>query len=589
MCGIVGEIVLGGKTPDSKALTRMMRAVAPRGPDGSGVFCTRRVGLGHRRLAVIDLSVRGHQPMVDSQLGLAIVFNGCIYNYRALRAELCRHGYRFSSESDTEVVLKGFHHWGDNVTAHLNGIFAFAIADLVTGDVVLARDRLGIKPLYTALVAEGLRFASTLQSLLAGGGIDTAVDPYALHHYLSFHSVVPGPRTILASVRRVMPATLVRIDGTSGRMHETRYWKASFTRLPERAQMRLEEWADVVLDGLRRAVRLQLEADVPVGVLLSGGLDSSLLVALIAQADGSLPTYTIGFDSAHGISGDEFAYSDLVAAMFGTEHHRFHASDAEILSALPGTLAAMSEPMASRDAVAFYLLAEQVRKELKVVQSGQGADELFGGYERYQAFAHEPRPAFKEYVTLLDRSHREISGAVKEDYRLKRDVTSEFLFDHIGGIGADTEVDRALRFDSEVRLVDDPLKRVDNMAMAWGVESRVPYLDHELVELAAACPPEFKLGHGGKGVLKAVARRVLPGTVIDRDKGSFPVPAMTRLEGGIFELARDALLSERARARGIFRQGYITEVINRQPLTPSGDSQLWQLAVLELWLTTHGL
>jgi asparagine synthase (glutamine-hydrolysing) len=589
MCGIVGEIALGGKTPDPEALARMMRAVAPRGPDGSGVFCTARVGLGHRRLTVIDLSARGHQPMVDPELGLAIAFNGCIYNYRALRAELSCHGYRFSSASDTEVLLKGFHHWGDSVTTRLNGIFAFAIADLVTGDVVLARDRLGVKPLYTALVTGRLRFASTPQSLLAGGGIDTAVDPLALHHYLSFHSVVPGPRTILAGVRRVMPATLVRIDGASGRMHETRYWKTSFTRLPERAQMRLEDWADAVLDGLRRAVQRQLEADVPVGVLLSGGLDSSLLVALIARAYGNLPTYTIGFDSAHGISGDEFAYSELVAAMFGTEHHRFHCSDAAILSALPATLAAMSEPMASRDAVAFYLLAEQASKELKVVQSGQGADEMFGGYERHQALAHGRRPALQEYEALLDRSHREISEAVEEDYRLNRDVSSEFLVDHLGRIGAETEVDRALRFDSEVRLVDDPLKRVDNMSMAWGVESRVPYLDHELVELAATCPPEFKLGQNGKGVLKAAARLVLPGAVIDRHKGSFPVPAMTRLEGGIFELARDALLSERARARGLFRHSYITKVINRQPLTPSGDSQLWQLAVLELWLATHGL
>ena len=223
MCGIAGEVRLDGRLPDVGAVARMADVMAPRGPDGAGVWSTGGVALGHRRLAIIDLSGRGHQPMVDPELGLAVVFNGCIYNHRELRRELERAGYRFFSTSDTEVLLKGWHRWGEGLVDRLAGMFAFALSERDSGRVVLARDRLGIKPLYLADVDGGLRFASTIPALVAGGGIDTAVDPVGLHHYLTFHAVVPAPRTVLAGVRKLPPATLLVVEPDGGR-REREYW-----------------------------------------------------------------------------------------------------------------------------------------------------------------------------------------------------------------------------------------------------------------------------------------------------------------------------------------------------------------------------
>src|SRR3954465_5117910 len=274
MCGATGEVRLDGRTPDVAAVSAMAEAMAPRGPDASGVWSQGRVALGHRRLKIIDLSEAGAQPMVDSELGLAVAWNGCIYNYKQLRRELTEHGYRFFSHSDTEVLLKAYHHWGDRFVDRLYGMFAFAIAERDSGRGLLGRDRLGIKPLYLTENASRIRFASSLPALLAGGGVDTRIDPVALHDYLSFHSVVPPPRTILRGVIKVPPASLVAIEPDSqGRISRTTttYWEPDFTRREERADWSEKDWEDAVLASLRSAVERRLVADVPVGCLLSGG------------------------------------------------------------------------------------------------------------------------------------------------------------------------------------------------------------------------------------------------------------------------------------------------------------------------------
>ena len=361
----------------------MAGAMADRGPDGAGVWSAGRVALGHRRLKIIDLSEAGSQPMVDPELGLAICWNGCIYNYPQLRDELIGHGYRFFSHSDTEVLLKAYHRWGDRFVDHLLGMFAFAIVERDSGRVLLGRDRLGIKPLYLTEDADRVRFASSLPALLAGGGVDTRIDPTALHHYLTFHSVVPPPHTILRGVTKVPPATLIAFE-PDGRRTETVYWSPDFTRDPERADWSEKEWEDAVLDALRLAVRRRLVADVPVGCLLSGGVDSSLIVGLLAEAGQTgLQTFSIGFESVGDVAGDEFVYSDIIANRFGTDHHQIRIDTARMLPALDGAIGAMSEPMVSHDCVAFYLLSQEVAKHVKVVQSGQGADEVFAGYHWY--------------------------------------------------------------------------------------------------------------------------------------------------------------------------------------------------------------
>jgi asparagine synthase (glutamine-hydrolysing) len=590
MCGIGGEFRYDGTAPDPGAVRRMLPCLESRGPDGEGLWTEGPVALGHRRLSIIDLSEAGAQPMVDDELGLAMVFNGCIYNYQQLRTELSEAGYRFRSTSDTEVIMKAYHKWGVRCVERFYGMFAFAIVERESGTLVLGRDRLGIKPLYYAETGQGLRFASTLPALLAAGGVDTELDPVALHHYMTFHSVVPAPMTILRGVRKLPPAT-VRVVASDGRCTDTVYWQPSHTRS---AIMTPEEWQGELMDTLRAAVERRMVADVPVGVLLSGGLDSSLIVALLAeQGQTGLTTFSIGFESAGGESGDEFFYSDLMAKRFGTRHHKIKIGADRFLPAVHDSIGAMSEPMVSHDCVAFFLLSQEVAKHIKVVQSGQGADEILAGYDWYPPLAGVPREdAAEAYARVFfDRRHDALRDQLSPEWALDRDASFEFVAANFGRPGAETALDAALRQDSTVMLVDDPVKRVDNMTMAWGLEARVPFLDHEVVELAAAMPPELKLASGGKGVLKAASRGVVPDEVIDRPKGYFPVPAIRHLSGPLLDDVRDALSSSAARRRGLFRKEYVTDLLDAPNAnrTTLGSNALWQLGLLELWLQRIGV
>src|SRR4051795_13470556 len=614
MCGLSGEITFDGSLADTGAVDRMVCALVPRGPDGQGSWSAGRVAFGHRRLSVIDLSTAGGQPMVDNELGLTAVFNGCIYDYQELRAQLEGHGYRFFSTSDTEVLIKGYHHWGTDFVDHLHGMFAVVIHERDTGRVVLARDRLGLKPLYLAEAPGGLfwprarpgikplylaetpgrlRFASSLPALVRGGDVDTSIDPVALHHYLTWHAVVPAPHTILAGVRKLPPAT-VRVVEADGSSREHRYWQPRYERRPEHEGWSARDWEDAIEESLRVAVRRRLVADIPVGVLLSGGLDSSLIVGLLAQeGQTGLATFSIGFESVAGQEGDEFRYSDVIAEHFGTDHHRIRVGSDELAGALDHAIGAMSEPMVSHDVVAFDLLSERASQSIKVVQPGQGADEVFAGYHWYAPLEGVPREQAPERYAraFFDRGPDDMRRLVADRYAVDGDPSLDFVRRHMGADGAGTAVDAALRLDSEVMLVDDPVKRVDNMSMAWGLEARVPFLDHDLVELAAACPPELKLADGGKGVLKAIGRRIIPAEVIDRPKGYFPVPAITHLEGKVLDMVRDALCGQAARDRGLFGEEYV-EALLADPngeLTALKGNKLWQLGLLELWLQTHGV
>ncbi len=588
MCGLFGALSFGSRAIDNGQAERMSSQVARRGPDDRGEYFDGPVMLGHRRLSIIDLSAAGHQPMQDYSKRYCIVFNGTIYNYPELRVELIEAGYRFNSHSDTEVIVNAYAEWGEACVERLHGMFAFAIWDRDQQNLFLARDRMGIKPLYYAQCGDGFFFASNPQALLATGLFATDIDPVGLHHQLSLHAVIPAPRTLLREIRKCRPAFSMRVT-TDGRVDERAYWTLTAKR--PSVPMSTEEWNQAIHDSLMQAVKKRLTiADVPVGVLLSGGLDSSLLVALLAEAgQPDIRTFSIGFEDQPEEKGNEFEFSDPVAERYSTQHEKFLIPNADVLTRLPEAVMAMAEPMFGQDAVAFYLLAEQVSKSVKVVQSGQGADEVFAGYFWYgQMWAADGDPLQRFSNHYVDRDHAEFCETVDSRYH-GDDYTAALIEEHLDTDQADSFLDAVLRFDVTTLIVDDPVKRVDNMTMAWGLEARVPFLDHQLVELAASCPPELKLKHHGKGPLKEIARGRIPDAVIDRPKGYFPMPALKYVRGEFYQFMADTLNSQRSLERGLFNRTYIDRLLAEPEahFTRLNGSKLWHSALLEYWLQQH--
>jgi asparagine synthase (glutamine-hydrolysing) len=586
MCGICGDLRFNGAPAAAAGMRPMLDKLARRGPDDEGVWASGSVAFGQRRLSIIDLSSAGHQPMVDAELTL--VFNGCIYNYPELRQQLESLGHRFQSHSDTEIILKGYRQWGLDCVQHFEGMFAFAIWDANQQTLFACRDRFGIKPFYYMLDDKGIRFASSTQALLASGNVDKALDPIALHHLMTLHAVVPAPRTLLQSVRKLEPAHWMMVSA-NGKVEKRRYWSLMAQRPSKpvsEAQM-LEE----TLYHLKNAIKKRMNADVPVGVLLSGGLDSSLIVALLAELGASqIPTYSIGFEDTPEEMGSEFEYSDQIVQRYATDHHKILVPNAQVLPRLPEAVAQMSEPMVAQDAVAFYLLSEQVSKSIKVVQSGQGADEVFGGYFWYpQMHASDGEDTLSRFASrYFDRSHDEWLRAVNPHYHVG-DVTGDYVRDMLSQAGADTYLDQVLRFDTTTLIVDDPVKRVDNMTMAWSLEARTPFMDHHLIEYAMTLPPEFKLRDEGKYPLKALSRGRLPDSVIDRKKGYFPMPALKFVRGEFYDFMADILNSRVSRERGLFNTVYL-DMLLREPdkhYTAILGSKLWHAALLELWLQVN--
>lgn len=571
-----------------RAIERMTEWLEPRGPDDQGLLQRRNMAFGHRRLSIIDLSTHAQQPMVDNVLGLGIVYNGEIYNYRELRDELIAKGYAFFSHGDTEVILKAYHAWGDACVERFHGMFAFVLWERDSGRVLCARDRLGIKPFYYVNLKDGFRFASSLPALLQAGDVDTAVDPVALHYYMHFHSVVPPPHTIVRGIRKLPPATTLTIE-PNGQRRERTYWTLPFSPQAGDAARSETDWQELTLAALRKAVDRRLVADVPVGVLLSGGVDSSLIVGLLAEAgQHGLQTFSIGFESVNNEKGDEFEYSDIIANHFQTAHHKIQVDAEKTLPSMEACVRAMSEPMVSHDVIGFFLLSQEVARHVKVVQSGQGADEVFGGYHWYPPLLDSTNPVDDYARVFFDRTHAEYKQAVAPSW-VSDDFSREFVQQHFAGPGAVHPVDQALRLDTQVMLVDDPVKRVDNTSMAWGLEARVPFLDHEVVELAARMPAELKVGQGGKYILKEAARRVIPAAVIDRPKGYFPVPALKYLRGDYLAWVRGILDAPVARERGLFQRSYVDRLLAdpEKHITPLRGSKLWQVALLEYWLQVH--
>ena len=580
MCGIVGEYFFNNKCGDHN-IELMLNKIKSRGPDYSGFKIKDHICLGHSRLSIIDLSSASNQPFEDKEADLSMVYNGCIYNYVDLRNKLIKKNHSFKTSGDTEVVLKSYIEWGKECLNMFEGDFSLAIWDIKKRSLFLARDRFGVKPLYFSYSKKFFRFGSTLQSIIANKDIDMKLDPKSLHMHFSLHAVVPAPNTIFENIKKVPPGHYLIINEEKKVILE-KYWE-----LDSKDNNLIEdenEAISLIRDLLSKSVEKRLSAsDIDVGVLLSGGLDSSLIVALAKDKFPKLKTFSIGFEDDKEEKGSEFFYSDQVAKKFNTNHQKYIIDNAVVLSKLPDAFKSMSEPMVAQDAVAFYMLSELVSKDVKVILSGQGADEGFAGYFWYKKIALEENNYNNFLKHYVDRSDAELKEFLK--IKFKNDYTSRLVQDKLNLINSKTLIGNVLNLDITTLVVDDPVKRVDNMTMAWGLEARVPFLDHDLIEASAKIDPRLHLKRNGKNILKAISDNLLPRDIISRKKGYFPMPALKYIRGEYYDFVCDILNSRKCNNRNLYNRKYIEKLLKmpNNYKTAIDGNKLWHAAATELW------
>ena len=616
MCGIAGQVRADGAPVDARLVAAMGRSLRHRGPDDAGTYVHGGVGLAHQRLSVIDLSPAGHQPMSNKEGTVWIVFNGEVYNFQELRSQLApRHDFR--SRTDTEVILHLYEEYGLQCFSRLRGMFAIAIWDKSRQRLVLARDRIGKKPLFYRTDPRGLSFASELKALLVEGTVPP-VDNVALHHYLTFQ-YVPAPRTIFQGIRKLRPGHLLVYE--RGQADERAYWSLDYDRkLTGRSE---REHREEFFRLLEESVRLRLISDVPLGAFLSGGVDSSSVVALMSRlTDQPVKTFSIGFKEE---SFNELPYARQVAQRFKTEHHEFLV-EPSALELLPTLVRVYDEPFADPSAIPTYYVSQLSRQFVTVVLNGDGGDELLGGYPRY---GFRPRDRVKARLLpqtlgdgcadLLDRLPalpgvsrlRGLAERVAVPFSraylprlccflpaekrslytpeflqaVREDDSYALLSRWFRDARASDLLDQLLDVDTHSYLPDDVLVKVDRASMAHGLEARSPFLDHQLVEFAASLPVDYKVRNGqSKYMLKAAMRGLLPDAVLDRDKMGFGVPVDRWFRHELSGFVREVLLSPVSLQRGYFRPEFIRAMIdNQQAGACAYGSRVYALVMLELW------
>ena len=620
MCGIAGFVDrdLHGRAEANAAASRalvrsMCDVIRHRGPDDEGVFVGDGAGLGMRRLSIIDLA-GGHQPIRNEDGSVWVVFNGEIYNYRELRAELIARGHVFSTDTDTETIVHAYETWGEDAFSHLRGMFGIALWDRRQRTLLLARDRAGIKPLHYAERNGRLFFGSEIKSILAAGGIDPSMDVAALEHYLSF-LYTPADATIFEGIRKLPPGHYLRWH--AGDVTITRYWD-----LPrgESFAGSMDDASEALTGVLGDAVQSHMISDVPIGALLSGGIDSSLVVGLMARASSRpIKTFSIGFDEP---AFDELDGARRIADHFGTDHHEMVVRP-DALAVVERLVEHFDEPFGDSSAVPTWYVSQMARRHVTVVLSGDGGDELFGGYDRYL-----PNPRVARFDAVTGGLGRRAAGAigpllphgltgknflrhVAQDHPGRYvDAVSFFQPDEMHALlsrdlslalgsrrSAETAASRfgrwqdlswpsrMMRFDFETYLPEDILTKVDRMSMAHSIESRVPLLDHEVIEFAASLPSSMKIqGLERKRVLKNAAASILPAEVFARPKRGFGIPIGTWFRSPLRDFVVDTLQSPRARQRGYFEPPFVDRIV-REHLAGTRDHtlRLWQLLMFELW------
>jgi asparagine synthase (glutamine-hydrolysing) len=628
MCGIGGFLACGPRLPREAAEARLGAMIATlrhRGPDDAGTWSDGRVGFAHTRLAVIDLSPAARQPMTSADASVVITYNGEIYNFADIRHDLAALGYPFRSRSDTEVIVNGWHAWGARIFSRLRGMFALALWDRRSARLILARDRIGKKPLYYARCGAFLLFGSEVKALFTWPGMRREPDLGAIDRYLSL-GYVPAPDTAFAGVRKLPAAHyLVVAPGPDGRFADPEpvcYWRLPEPRPENRKKPAAELEAELVA-RLEEAVRLRLVSDVPLGAFLSGGVDSSAVVATMARVGGGrVKTFTIGFSAK---AYDETRYARMVAERYGTEHEEF-VVEPDSIAVLPRLIWHYGEPFADPSAVPTYYVAQLARRRLTVAMGGDGGDECFLGYRRYRAMrylaqldraprwsrhglAHllalMPRAAQRRFkvpqirdmlrlgahrpgrryaATLAYFADRDKGAGYGEALRERLAASALDLFEPYFAAATDL-VTGANRADIHTYLPDDLMVKIDIAGMAHALELRSPLLDHTLMEWAAAIPAPVKMTRGvTKSLFKKAMEPYLPHPVLYRPKKGFSCPIDVWLRNELKELAGDTLLSRSARERGLFRTDYVQRLLAEHcGRVRDHHTRLWALLVLELW------
>ena len=616
MCGITGILNLdASRTAPPEVLERMMMAIFHRGPDEDGRLCDGPLAMGMRRLSIIDLA-DGQQPIFDESGRYGVVFNGEIYNYRELRTELISRGHQFRTNSDTEVIVHLFEEQGAACVDHLRGMFAFAVWDKVERTLFIARDRMGIKPLYFTRRNNSFVFGSEIKSLLKHPDVTASLDHQALAAYLSL-KYVPAPRTMFAGIESLPPAHCMTISGDQVSIR--RYWDVSYEK--SETNKTEQEYADELDAHLRESIGLRLRADVPFGAFLSGGIDSSIIVAYMSQLlNDPVKTFSVGF--AGGEEADELPYAEKVAKHFGCEHHTLVINGSDFVEHAESVLWHLDQPIADQATAATHMVAKLARQHVKMVLTGEGGDELFAGYARYVGNQYErlfrPLPAFAgrmiragaDYLPGMRRGKIALGALTQRDeatrlsnwFPMFSDDAKEALmsaqlreFDqptarlfaqHLQRCDATEPLNRMLHADCNLWLPDYLLLRGDKLTMANSLEARVPLLDHELVKFAAALPTNMKLrGKTRKYLLKKVAARYLPDEIINRRKQGFPIPIDVWMRNEAKPMVHDLLASDSIARRGLFKPQAVEKLLRRhQNGSHDYATELWGLMSVEMWM-----
>jgi asparagine synthase (glutamine-hydrolysing) len=621
MCGIAGIVYFDPQRQvDPGLIAQMTSTLAHRGPDGDGVHLDGPVGLGHTRLSIIDLST-GDQPMTNEDGSVWIVFNGEIYNFHELRKELLSKGHIFRSQSDTEVIVHLYEEFGAECVARLRGMFAFAIWDSKRKRLFIARDRVGIKPLYYSVQQDALVFGSEMKAILADPAVPREVDLSAVRSFFAFH-YLPGESTLLRSIRKLLPGHYLQVD--DGKVTTGSYWDLRYTR--ERWDMSFQEASDELHTLLRDTVHDHMIADVPVGILLSGGVDSTAVLSFAVESTGKrVNTFTVGFDGGQVV--DERPYARLAAERFGATHHEISITAKDFWNFLPSYVWHMEEPVHEPPAVALYYVSKLARQHVKVILSGEGGDEAFAGYPNYpnmlklqrlqstlNGFAR-PFGSIAQLVASASKDERlsryayalgrplqahyfsRTSGPTSffnsQEARffapefLQSTITSSppaYIAGLLGRVQEESLLNRMLYVDTKTWLPDDLLIKADKITMANSIELRVPLLDHKVLEFAASLPPSFKVqGADTKRLLKSTFARVIPREILERKKAGFPVPYGAWLSGELKTEVADVLLSSASLGRGYVRPQELRRLVGENSASGTHSREVFCMLTLELW------